>query len=121
MQSLNDLRDLCLKIANEKGFTEATIGEDLMLMVSELAEALEDHRKGREPSWVWYETKSGESTTEYDDDGKPSKPCGIPTEIADLIIRALHFCGKHDIDIQSAVMKKIEFNRTRPFKHGKKL
>ena len=121
MTNLNDLRDLCLKIANEKGFTESSIGEDIALMHSELSEALEDHRKGREPSWVWYETKSGESTISHNDDGQPNKPCGIPIEIADLIIRSLHFCGKHDIDIQQAVNQKIEFNRTRPYKHGKKL
>jgi hypothetical protein len=48
------------------------------------------------------------------------KPCGIPSEIADVIIRALHFSGKHRIDIEQAVREKMLYNETRPYKHGGK-
>jgi hypothetical protein len=48
------------------------------------------------------------------------KPCGIPSELADVIIRALHFSGKHAIDIGSAIQKKMDYNETRPYKHGGK-
>ncbi len=117
MNNLNDLRDECLKIATEHGFTKATIGEDIALMHSELSEALEEHRKGRQPDWGWYEDKYGESGTEEEGD----KPCGIPFEMADCIIRILHFCGKYNIDIQRSVSEKMEYNRTRPYKHNKVL
>lgn len=43
---LNELRDNCLRIAVEHGFTDASVGEDIALMHSELSEALEDHRHG---------------------------------------------------------------------------
>lgn len=121
MIDLNDLRDLVTKIAYEHGFTDVTVGEDLMLMVSELAKALEDHRKGLSPTTIWYKNGNGHDVPKFDWDGKKSKPCGIPSEMADVVIRVLHFCGKHGIDIQRAVTEKIEYNRTHPYKHGKVL
>jgi NTP pyrophosphatase (non-canonical NTP hydrolase) len=45
---------------------------------------------------------------------------GIPTEMADELIRVLHFCGKHGIDIEKAVIEKMAFNDSRPYKHGGK-
>jgi len=50
-----------------------------------------------------------------------AKPCGIPSEMADVVIRVLHFCGKHKIDIEQAVREKMIYNESRPMKHGKKL
>ncbi len=112
---LNDLRDEALRIATEHGFTDATIGEEIALMHSELSEALEDHRDGRAPTEVWY-TDAG-----YVAQGsKREKPCGIPSEMADVIIRVLHFCGKYGIDIEQAVREKMAYNETRPFKNGGK-
>jgi NTP pyrophosphatase (non-canonical NTP hydrolase) len=109
--SLNELRDEALRIAVEHGFAEASIGEDLMLIVSELAEALEDVRAGKLPH---------ETTYECADSVRLGKPCGVPSEMADVIIRVLHFCGKHGIDIEKAVKEKMEYNESRPFRHGGK-
>ena len=47
------------------------------------------------------------------------KPCGIPSELADVVIRVLHFSGKHGVDIEAAVAEKMRFNDSRPYKHGK--
>lgn len=49
----------------------------------------------------------------------PLKPCGIPSEMADVIIRVLDICGRYDIDIQRAILEKVEYNRTRAHKHGR--
>lgn len=117
MKTLNEWRDEALRIATEHGFTDATVGEDIALMHSELSEALEDHRAGHTPDEIWYQ---GKRPDEYIDNHW-KKPCGIPIEMADVIIRVLHFCGKHKIDIEKAVMEKMEYNRSRPMKHGKKL
>lgn len=124
---LNALRNEALDIAVSHGFTDATVGEDLMLMVTEVAEAMEDHRMGAAPDKVWYETKQpsthkGPIAIEVGDvnRGPSSKPCGIPSELADVIIRVLHFAGKHKIDIATAVREKMIYNASRPFKHGGK-
>lgn len=125
--SLNVLRDEALRIAREHGFTEATPGEDMALIHSEVSEALEDIRKGEPLALVWYEDKKGDRYRDAFNgfEGTPGavmlKPCGVPSEIADVIIRALHFCGKHGIDLDRAVAEKMRFNDSRPFKHGKTL
>lgn len=105
-KGLNQLRDEALEIATSHGFTGALVLEDFMLMVSEIAEATEAFREGREPSAWW---------------SNNCKPEGIPSEMADVIIRVLHFCGKHGIDIEQIVEEKMAYNRSRPFKHGKKI
>jgi NTP pyrophosphatase (non-canonical NTP hydrolase) len=129
-KSLNDLRDEAFRIAREHGFKDATPGEDIALMHSELSEALEDIRKGESLTKVWYEkSESGKPDTPPSAAGATAsrlaarlgKPCGVPSEMADVIIRVLHFCGKHGIDIEGAVREKMAFNETREFRHGKKL
>jgi hypothetical protein len=147
---LDDLAREAHRIAIEHGFTEATIGEDLMLMVTELAEAMEDVRAGRDPTVVWYEERYSDrvehkyhstyqgrrpivttqtTVVEYSDmigahpvSGNKvlRKPCGIPSELADVIIRILHFSGKHKVPLAQAVREKMAYNESRPFKHGGK-
>ena len=134
-KGLNELRDEAHRIAREHGFKDASIPEDFMLMVSEISEALEDHRAGRLAHEMHYENKrvptpEGEKMCEVHHylmgDGHCScfrddkKPCGIPSELADVVIRVLHFCGKHGINIEAAVTEKMTYNETRPYKHGGK-
>lgn len=108
---LNEWRDEALRVASDHGFTDASIPEDVALMHSELSELLEDFRKGNLPTSIW--------TIENKD--KSFKPCGIPIELADLLLRAFHFAGKHKIDLDRAVEMKHEYNKSRSFKHGGKV
>jgi len=79
----------------------------LMLMVSELSEALDNIRDG---------TLEKGTTMWYTDTGKPD---GFATELADAIIRILDVVGYLDIDITEVIREKEKYNRTRPPKHGK--
>jgi len=45
---------------------------------------------------------------------------GVEVELADTLIRILDYCGAHQVPIGEIVRKKIEFNKTRAHKHGKK-
>jgi NTP pyrophosphatase (non-canonical NTP hydrolase) len=40
-------------------------------------------------------------------------------EIADTIIRLFDLCGWLGIDIHKHIMLKLNYNSTRPYKHGK--
>ena len=94
-RSLNELSQICHAIAVSKGFWdgERNLGEALMLIVTELAEAMEAHRQ--------------------------SHPENFREEIADTFIRLLDLCGGLGIDIEQEIERKSLKNRTRPYKHGK--
>lgn len=94
-----------------KGFKDPapSIPELLVLVHSELSEALEEHRNGREPTEIYFNPE------------KPDKPEGIPIEIADAVIRLADLCGQFRIDLAEAIRIKQAYNATRPFKHGGKV
>lgn len=124
-RTVNRLRDEAHRIAVEHGFKDASIGEDMALIHSEVSEALEDHRNGSPPTLVWYvDKRDGRRWSSEEYAAVPNrsdfKPCGIPSEMADIMIRVLHFCGKHGIDIENAIEEKMAYNASRPFKHGGK-
>lgn len=95
-----------------KGFWEKprTPLEIYALVHSEISEAVEDVRTGNEKPLYFEEDGNGQM-----------KPCGELSEIADAIIRLLDYCGHKGWDIGGTIVKKLEYNRTRPYKHGKKL
>lgn len=54
-------------------------------------------------------------------EGPPSFPEGIPSELADVVIRVLDYCEAAGIDLEQEIIIKNEFNKTRPYKHGGKV
>ncbi len=86
---------------------ERNFGDDIALMHTELSEAYEEYRHHKAINEVYYE-----------EDGKP---CGIPSELADVVIRVFDFCGGNDIDLEKIILEKMEYNKKRPYKHGEKV
>ena len=110
-KSINELVADCYGMAQEKGWWDdgdRNIGELMMLFTCEVAEAYEEYRNGHDVTEVYY------------NDSKPDKPEGIPIELADVLIRIFDFCGRYGIDLESAIETKIEYNATRPYRHGNK-
>lgn len=95
-RTLRECTELCHRIAREKGFWDdpRNTAEMLMLVVSELAEALEADRKGDR--------------------------AGFAEEIADTFIRLFDLAGGLGIDVAGEIEKKRKINTKRPYKHGKR-
>lgn len=73
---------------------ERNIGELLMLTVSELAEAMEGHRK-------------------YLPDDKLPHRSMFEVELADTLIRIFDMAGGLNLDLHGAYLEKMEYNRNR--------
>jgi len=106
-----DFKQLCIdshQISVDKGWqeTERSYDEDTILFHSELSEALEDYRKNLMLNEVYYEyssdgVKNPKTYTSEEwaahqkehgvDPYNHAKPCGIPIELADFIIRLCQF------------------------------
>jgi NTP pyrophosphatase (non-canonical NTP hydrolase) len=88
----------------------------LMLVVSELGEALEAHRNGRLMVDI-PAVPEGEVAFKsfFEEQVKDS----FQDEIADALIRILDLCGGLNINIEYYVEQKLRYNRTRKRLHGK--
>ena len=49
-----------------------------------------------------------------------AKPEGVPSELADIVIRVMDIAEFYGIDLAQAILDKMEYNNARPYKHGRK-
>jgi len=84
-----------LQTGHRLELTQERIGDKLMLIVTEIAEAKEGSRKN------------------LSDNHLPSRPM-IEVELADAIIRIADLAGALNLDLAGAVIDKLEYNAKRP-------
>lgn len=118
-----DSENIALELITEHGsfFTHEDVknaynSRRLALIHSEVSEALEAIREGKKADLESFAVEMEDLETAYKKHIKGS----IEDEMADIIIRALDYCHHNDIDIQTFVDIKMNYNQSRPVKHGKK-
>ena len=113
--NISDLQEQAHRLACEKGFWDKhpdgnvaprNLSELLMLIVTELGEACEALRK---------------SYRQYTVNNKPCKwrKDTFEDELADAVIRICDLAESEGINLEWQIKKKMEFNKSRPQKHGK--
>lgn len=110
--NIRELQSRVHSLAVAKGWYETNadpmdltwIAARLALVHSEVSEALECVRDGT----VVPSVNCG------------GKPEGLPSELADVIIRVLDLAGSLEIDMQTAIELKHAYNATRKHRHGGK-
>lgn len=100
---INELRDKCYKASFDSGWhtdintgqlKDRNKGEMLMLIVSEVSEAMEGERKS------------------LMDDHIKHRPMA-EVELADAVIRIMNYCGRWGYDIEGAINDKMAYNASR--------
>ena len=128
MTTIAELQERAYRQSADKGFhdnepTEARAllslnAERIALIHSELSEALEELRNGKVANETYYPT-----AFEYSDrvfSQYPHKPEGVPSEMADVVIRVLDFCGANNINLEAMIEEKLTYNASRGRMHGGK-
>ncbi|HBO59370.1 MAG TPA: hypothetical protein DD624_05625 [Alphaproteobacteria bacterium] len=133
--TLNEWAARALEITTRKGFHDtekqlesALAGDDalvkeaaalqtarrLALVHSEVSEALEACRKGKRADLATFKS-DGETKESFEKHIKDS----FEDELADAVIRLLELAACENIDIETHVRLKMEYNAARPYKFGK--
>jgi NTP pyrophosphatase (non-canonical NTP hydrolase) len=114
--------------AKRNGFynKELNVAEKLMLIVSELGEALEAWRMDQKiigtPSFELIEALENGNVDEKHEAFIDFQNCckdNFSDEIADTLIRIFDLCGALKIPIEGCIRAKMAYNEMRPYKHNK--
>lgn len=96
------VKELPLSLLERDPLLRAFKSQKLKLMDDEISEAHEAVRSNNPPS------VKAEGFNQLEE------------ELADVVIRIMDFGRYHDLDIAGAILKKHQYNLSRPYKHGRK-
>lgn len=121
---LNALEADVHETATAKGWHDKprSLGEEIALMHSELSEALEEVRTDQ--PLIYYRLPDGRTSdkpySSVQGSQIPNKTEGVAAEFADVIIRILDTARERRIPVVEAMLAKMEYNKTRSYRHGNK-
>ena len=128
----------------ENAETQRTTGDDIALICSEAAEALEAFRECGDPNRLWWtydvevegvkfkhcsleQLKILFNCDDLDDVysyidalGLTPKPQGVGPELADILVRILDYCEEHGISLLENMQMVLHHNESREVRHGGK-
>ena len=140
--ALQSAQAVVAEVTASKGWYEdidqRTFGDDIALLHSEVSEALEAFRRWGYDDMTAQVIPECTDGTQYTgpassplcihgnawgtctEGSRIPKPEGVGSEIADVFIRILDTCHRRGIDLGAEFARKVEYNATRPHRHGGK-
>jgi NTP pyrophosphatase (non-canonical NTP hydrolase) len=110
---IKTLQSAAYATAKENGFhPEGEDGRDPVLIMSRLALIHSEVSEGTEA------VRDGDIGLRITSTGKPE---GLASELADTVIRCFDLAQSIGIDLEDAVLLKMEYNKSRPLRHGRQL
>ncbi len=100
---VKELGELCLPHVYWKD-KDRNLGELIAACHYDLSKVLEESQTGYHPSYTYYRNDS--------------EPRGIPSELANVIIRIFVMCYYYEIDIETVFIEKIDIKKRRKNKHN---
>jgi NTP pyrophosphatase (non-canonical NTP hydrolase) len=104
-----DLQNQVYILSVEKGFWDKKLNvlKEIALIHSELSEAVKEIETGRGLTEIYYDVND--------------KPLGFGIEIGDAMQRLMSLASEVGIDLEQAILMKHEYNKKRPYRHGKRV
>lgn len=126
--NINEIAQQVHENAKSKGFFKEgknkNIGEMLMLMVTEVSEAMEADRNYKYADWRYDDPPIIYADRLDDDKFKELFENEVKNtfqdEMADIVIRVMDMCAFKGINLEWHIMQKIRYNKLRPHQHGGK-
>jgi len=112
IEAINEAAAEIANIAVSKGW------EDMEESDSEIVKTFIANAHG-EVSELWESFRRKTLHQQCDKETSQSLSCE-EEELADLVIRALHFARRRGINIGRAIQIKSDYNKSRPYRHGGK-
>ena len=107
-KTLTQWSEEILEWCERKGWNRSIVlGNVMCNLHTEISEACEEIRNEHSVGEIYY--------------SEGDKPEGFPIALVDLIIRVLHIFAYYGIDPDQRVRKKMEYNKTRAYRHGGKI
>lgn len=114
--TISFLQKRAFTIAASKGFhaKPRSFGDACALIHSEVSEAFEAYRT------TGHTKPTSQGAINPDGTVTLGKPEGVPSELADIVIRCLDTAEECGIDLESAILEKLAYNESRTHMHGGK-
>jgi len=121
-RTISELQKEIHSIAKEKGFYEErrNIPTRLMLVVSEISEAMEADRSGKRMVKYIDVVNGWHFVNDFIPYFENHCKDTFEDELADAVIRILDLAESEGINLEAHIIAKIRYNKTREIKHGNK-
>lgn len=130
VDGLNKLAQQLHSFQMNAGFTDSSVSQRLLLVVTELGELFEAFRKDNYTNLrlyngsltYWSQIKTGENseTLAFKEAFERHIKDTVEDEAADTFIRFVAWCGEHNIDLEKHIQLKMRYNALRGYKFGNK-